>query len=135
MTTYTYTDTPNSNLVCCICHAPFTDPTTTKTCSHTFCHHCILEAVKHSPQCPVDRSPLSLQSLLPANPIVKHTNSSSNVPTNPSAAHTPAKDSSSPHTSKTPANTSPSPAQNPTVPSSSSAKTWESTPKPASTVL
>ncbi|EGN99856.1 hypothetical protein SERLA73DRAFT_51998 [Serpula lacrymans var. lacrymans S7.3] len=72
MTTYTYTDTPNSNLVCCICHAPFTDPTTTKTCSHTFCHHCILEAVKHSPQCPVDRSPLSLQSLLPANPIVKH---------------------------------------------------------------
>ncbi|KAH7913484.1 hypothetical protein BJ138DRAFT_1081557 [Hygrophoropsis aurantiaca] len=67
-----YAEIPNNNLICCICHAPFTAPTTTKTCSHTFCHDCIAEAVKHSPQCPIDRSPLSLEDLLPANPIVKH---------------------------------------------------------------
>ncbi|EIW82863.1 hypothetical protein CONPUDRAFT_151921 [Coniophora puteana RWD-64-598 SS2] len=67
-----YVDTPNSNLMCCICHAPFIDPTTTKACMHTFCRDCIVEAVKHAPQCPIDRFPLSPDDLVPANPIVKH---------------------------------------------------------------
>ncbi|KAH7920789.1 hypothetical protein BV22DRAFT_1073414 [Leucogyrophana mollusca] len=67
-----YTEPLNNNLVCCICHVPFTNPTTTKTCMHTFCYDCIVEAVRHSPQCPVDRSLLSLDDLVPANPIVKH---------------------------------------------------------------
>jgi hypothetical protein len=39
---------------------------------HTFCHDCIAVAVQHSPQCPIDRSSLSLDDLSPANPIVKH---------------------------------------------------------------
>lgn len=72
MTLLNYVEPPNSNLVCCICHAPFTDPTTTKTCMHTFCRDCIVEAVSHSPQCPIDRLPLSVEDLSPANPIVKH---------------------------------------------------------------
>jgi hypothetical protein len=67
-----YVERPNSNLICCICHAPFTNPTTTRTCLHTFCHDCIAVAVQHSPQCPIDRSSLSLDDLSPANPIVKH---------------------------------------------------------------
>ncbi|KAG2150893.1 hypothetical protein DEU56DRAFT_778938 [Suillus clintonianus] len=67
-----YVEQPNSNLICCICHAPFTNPTTARTCLHTFCHDCIITAVQHSPQCPIDRSPLSLDDLSPANPIVKH---------------------------------------------------------------
>ncbi|KAG1878382.1 hypothetical protein F4604DRAFT_2001900 [Suillus subluteus] len=67
-----YVEQPNSNLICCICHAPFTNPTTARTCLHTFCHDCISVAVQHSPQCPIDRSSLSLDDLLPANPIVKH---------------------------------------------------------------
>ncbi|KAG1855711.1 hypothetical protein DFJ58DRAFT_659783 [Suillus subalutaceus] len=67
-----YVEQPNSNLICCICHAPFTNPTTARTCLHTFCHDCIAVAVQHSPQCPIDRSSLSLDDLLPANPIVKH---------------------------------------------------------------
>ncbi|KAG1746230.1 hypothetical protein EDB19DRAFT_1691362 [Suillus lakei] len=65
-----YVDQPNSNLV--RVHAPFTTPTTARTCLHTFCHDCITVAVQHSPQCPIDRSSLSLDDLLPANPIVKH---------------------------------------------------------------
>ncbi|KAI6157503.1 hypothetical protein BKA82DRAFT_995827 [Pisolithus tinctorius] len=72
MTLLNYVEPPNNNLVCCICHAPFTDPTTTRTCMHTFCRDCIVEAVSHSPQCPIDRLPLSVDDLSPANPIVKH---------------------------------------------------------------
>ncbi|KAI6045985.1 hypothetical protein EDC04DRAFT_1858706 [Pisolithus marmoratus] len=72
MTLLDYAEPPNNNLVCCICHAPFTDPTTTRTCMHTFCRDCIVEAVSHSSQCPIDRLPLSVDDLSPANPIVKH---------------------------------------------------------------
>lgn len=50
---------------------PFTDPTTTQTCAHTFCRDCILRAIDHAPQCPVDRSPLTAGGLAPANPIVR----------------------------------------------------------------
>ncbi|KAN0090785.1 hypothetical protein V8E55_004351 [Tylopilus felleus] len=39
---------------------------------HTFCHDCVVEAVRHSPHCPIDRSPLAMDDLAPANPIVKH---------------------------------------------------------------
>ncbi|KAF9232743.1 hypothetical protein BU15DRAFT_54684 [Melanogaster broomeanus] len=69
---FDYAEPPNSNLICCICHTPFTNPTTTRTCMHTFCYECIVEAVQHSPQCPIDRSALSMDDLTPANPIVKH---------------------------------------------------------------
>ncbi|KAF9010560.1 hypothetical protein BDQ17DRAFT_1346441 [Cyathus striatus] len=71
MSLYTYVDPPNTNLICCICRAPFTDPITARTCSHTFCHDCILQALIHAPQCPVDRSLLSTDDLAPANPIVR----------------------------------------------------------------
>ncbi|KAL4074228.1 hypothetical protein J3A83DRAFT_4508951 [Scleroderma citrinum] len=68
-----YVETPNSNLVYkCAGSAPFTNPATTRTCMHTFCYDCIAEAVRHSPQCPIDRLPLSTVDLSPANPIVKH---------------------------------------------------------------
>jgi len=72
MSSYNYIDTPNSNLVCCICRVPFTDPMSTSTCSHTFCHDCIVRALGHVAQCPVDRSPLTIHDLIPANPIVRH---------------------------------------------------------------
>lgn len=71
MSLYNYVDLPNPNLICCICHMPFTDPTTTSTCVHTFCQDCILRAIEHSPQCPIDRSPLMRTHLVPANPIVR----------------------------------------------------------------
>ncbi|KAF8119788.1 hypothetical protein EV363DRAFT_1379598 [Boletus edulis] len=72
MTSLNYVEPPNSNLICCICHAPFTNPTTTRSCMHTFCRDCVVEAVRHSPHCPIDRSPLAMEDLAPANPIVKH---------------------------------------------------------------
>ncbi|KAI9569337.1 hypothetical protein HD554DRAFT_2093027 [Boletus coccyginus] len=72
MTSLNYVEPPNSNLICCICHAPFMNPTTARSCMHTFCHDCVLEAVRHSPHCPIDRSALSIEDLAPANPIVKH---------------------------------------------------------------
>lgn len=43
----------------------------TATCSHTFCNDCIIAALSVSPQCPVDRSPLTETELQPANPIVR----------------------------------------------------------------
>ncbi|KXN91008.1 Ligand of Numb protein X 2 [Leucoagaricus sp. SymC.cos] len=71
MSLYTYVNTPNSNLVCCICQTPFTEPTTTLTCAHTFCRECILRALQHTALCPVDRSPLGEGDLGPANPIIR----------------------------------------------------------------
>ncbi|KAF9469953.1 hypothetical protein BDZ94DRAFT_1243630, partial [Collybia nuda] len=50
---------------------PFMDPTTTQTCAHTFCRDCIYRAIDHAAQCPVDRSPLTANALVPANPIVR----------------------------------------------------------------
>ncbi|KAI0043801.1 hypothetical protein FA95DRAFT_1562945 [Auriscalpium vulgare] len=69
---FVYVDTPNANLICCICQTPFVEPTTTRTCAHTFCHDCIAHALGVSSHCPIDRSPLGAADLLPANPIVRH---------------------------------------------------------------
>lgn len=72
MTSYTYVDTPNPNLVCCICRTPFLDPCTTRTCCHTFCYECIARAIAISRQCPIDRCPLSLLDLGPADPLIRN---------------------------------------------------------------
>ncbi|PFH53850.1 hypothetical protein AMATHDRAFT_38647 [Amanita thiersii Skay4041] len=66
---YTYVANPSANLTCCICRHPFVDPTTT-SCAHTFCYECISNALSHSPQCPVDRLPLSIKDLRPADSII-----------------------------------------------------------------
>ncbi|KAJ7072192.1 hypothetical protein C8F01DRAFT_1205816 [Mycena amicta] len=68
---YQYVVEPNSNLLCCICRAPFVDPVTTRSCSHTFCRSCCVQALAHARQCPVDRSPLSVDDLLVADPIIR----------------------------------------------------------------
>ncbi|KAH9963737.1 hypothetical protein BC827DRAFT_85738 [Russula dissimulans] len=69
---YVYVDNPNSNLLCCICRMPFVEPLTSRTCAHSFCRHCITPALRASPHCPIDRSPLSLQDMAPSSPIVRH---------------------------------------------------------------
>ncbi|KZS93927.1 hypothetical protein SISNIDRAFT_410559, partial [Sistotremastrum niveocremeum HHB9708] len=58
--------------LCCICRTPFNVPATTKSCSHTFCWECICSAIAVLPQCPIDRSPLSLEDVSLASPIVRH---------------------------------------------------------------
>ncbi|KAJ7076346.1 hypothetical protein B0H15DRAFT_893387 [Mycena belliarum] len=68
---FNYVADPNSNLLCCICRMPFVQPVSTRTCSHTFCSDCIIQAISHARQCPVDRSPLSVDDLLPANSIIR----------------------------------------------------------------
>ncbi|KII92803.1 hypothetical protein PLICRDRAFT_103908 [Plicaturopsis crispa FD-325 SS-3] len=72
MMSYNYVDTPNSNLICCICRMPFSNPVSARTCSHTFCHDCIVRAMEHSPHCPVDRSKLSPDDLVPASTIIRN---------------------------------------------------------------
>ncbi|KAF7376267.1 TRAF-type zinc finger protein [Mycena sanguinolenta] len=66
-----YVSEPNTNLLCCICRMPFVDPVTTRTCSHTFCRDCIVQAISHARFCPVDRSALSIDDLSPANSIIR----------------------------------------------------------------
>ncbi|KAJ7647182.1 hypothetical protein FB45DRAFT_892655 [Roridomyces roridus] len=66
-----YVQEPNSNLLCCICRTPFNEPVTTRSCSHTFCRDCITQAISHARQCPVDRSVLTLDDLVPANSIIR----------------------------------------------------------------
>ena len=51
---------------------PFVEPTTSRTCAHSFCYDCIGPALQASPHCPIDRSPLSPQDMSPSNPIVRH---------------------------------------------------------------
>ncbi|KZT08395.1 uncharacterized protein LAESUDRAFT_65454 [Laetiporus sulphureus 93-53] len=69
---YSYVDSPNPNLVCCICRNPFFDPYTTRTCAHTFCLDCIARAIAISPQCPIDRCPLSMHDIAPADPVIRN---------------------------------------------------------------
>ncbi|KAI0779661.1 hypothetical protein C8Q74DRAFT_706933 [Fomes fomentarius] len=72
MASYYYKDSPNANLVCCICRSPFVDPCTTRTCCHTFCYECIAQAISVNGQCPIDRAPLALHDLMPADPVIRN---------------------------------------------------------------
>ncbi|OCH95093.1 hypothetical protein OBBRIDRAFT_884174 [Obba rivulosa] len=72
MSTYSYVDNPNVNLVCCICRTAFVEPCTARTCCHTFCYDCIARAIGVSQQCPIDRLPLTLHDLVPADPLVRN---------------------------------------------------------------
>lgn len=51
---------------------PFTIPTATTTCTHTFCKDCITKALAFHEECPVDRSVLTLADLQPASTIVRN---------------------------------------------------------------
>ncbi|CAD6568902.1 MAG: hypothetical protein CYPHOPRED_002942 [Cyphobasidiales sp. Tagirdzhanova-0007] len=48
------------NLLCPICHAPFTEPWMSATCEHVYCRGCIEEHLKGSSTCPCDRSVLEV---------------------------------------------------------------------------
>ncbi|KZT23114.1 hypothetical protein NEOLEDRAFT_1136982 [Neolentinus lepideus HHB14362 ss-1] len=67
-----YVGAVDANLICCICRSPFIEPTTTRTCAHTFCYDCIIRSIHIAPQCPVDRSPLAPGDLAPADPVVRN---------------------------------------------------------------
>ncbi|KAF8638072.1 hypothetical protein AX16_010704 [Volvariella volvacea WC 439] len=71
MSLYNYVDAPDANLVCCICRNPFLEPTTIRSCNHTFCRDCILQSLEHSKHCPVDRSPITEGDLVLADPIIR----------------------------------------------------------------
>ena len=51
---------------------PFSNPTATTKCTHTFCKECITEALLFNEECPVDRTPLTLSGLIPASTIVRN---------------------------------------------------------------
>ncbi|KAI0718959.1 hypothetical protein C8T65DRAFT_716704 [Cerioporus squamosus] len=72
MASYNYVDTPNANLTCCICRSPFVEPCTTRTCCHTYCYECIAQAIAINRQCPIDRTPLTLHDLVPADPVIRN---------------------------------------------------------------
>ncbi|KAL4248179.1 hypothetical protein ABKN59_007895 [Abortiporus biennis] len=69
---FSYVERINDNIVCCICRAPFLDPYTTRTCSHTFCRECIVTALGISQVCPIDRTPLDLDDLVVADPVIRN---------------------------------------------------------------
>ncbi|TFK23969.1 hypothetical protein FA15DRAFT_441883 [Coprinopsis marcescibilis] len=54
----------------CSYRSPFLVPTTA-SCSHTFCKECIVEAVNQTSRCPVDRRPLDVDDLQPADPVIR----------------------------------------------------------------
>ncbi|KAI8817295.1 uncharacterized protein EV422DRAFT_570919 [Fimicolochytrium jonesii] len=69
MNSFEYLSDINDNLICCICHAPFTTPVSSP-CGHTFCNLCILTSLSTTTAaCPIDRQPLTRADLVRA-PIV-----------------------------------------------------------------
>ncbi|KLO09244.1 hypothetical protein SCHPADRAFT_943800 [Schizopora paradoxa] len=72
MASYNYVDDVNTNLICCICRAPFLNPVVTTTCSHTFCRECITRCLQEQPCCPVDRTPLSTENLKAENLLLRN---------------------------------------------------------------
>ncbi|KAL7318161.1 hypothetical protein PS15m_004419 [Mucor circinelloides] len=67
--TLRFVDTINDNLICCICQNPFIDPVISR-CGHTFCQHCIFQAIEASPVCPIDRASLGKDDFEPAAKII-----------------------------------------------------------------
>ncbi|GMK58326.1 hypothetical protein CspeluHIS016_0503580 [Cutaneotrichosporon spelunceum] len=68
---YNYVEDVDPNLVCSICQSALVNPVTTASCKHTFCRDCITRAIAHSPTCPIDRSALTLSSLVDTEPLVQ----------------------------------------------------------------
>ncbi|KAI7863323.1 hypothetical protein BDF14DRAFT_1697824, partial [Spinellus fusiger] len=66
-----YVDTPNANLICCICQTPFVDPVISP-CGHTFCGGCIYQAIEANPVCPIDRAPLATDQLTKTPNIINN---------------------------------------------------------------
>ncbi|KAI8380395.1 hypothetical protein BD560DRAFT_388136 [Blakeslea trispora] len=69
--TIRFVDSVNDNLICCICQTPFIEPVIS-TCGHTFCQHCIFQALESSPLCPIDRNHLSTKDVVPAAKIISN---------------------------------------------------------------
>lgn len=65
----TYDGTVDENLVCPICRCPFVNPVLTG-CDHVFCRSCILGSLSHSSLCPIDRLPLSDDTITKAPKMV-----------------------------------------------------------------
>ncbi|KIR29232.1 hypothetical protein I309_01820 [Cryptococcus deuterogattii LA55] len=68
--TYDYVEHVAPNLICVICQSALVDPVTTTSCKHTFCQDCITQAINHNPQCPIDRSALTMRSLRDTEQLV-----------------------------------------------------------------
>ncbi|WWC91595.1 uncharacterized protein L201_006541 [Kwoniella dendrophila CBS 6074] len=68
---YDYVEGIDPNLTCAICQSALVDPVTTTSCKHTFCRDCINQAITINPQCPIDRSALTITSLRDTEQLVK----------------------------------------------------------------
>ena len=87
---YTYESEVDNNLQCPICRCvsfpfpsvpisdrislrsnAFVEPTMSSACQHVFCLDCISTALSLSPTCPIDRSRLSRDDLVPAPRIIQ----------------------------------------------------------------
>lgn len=61
----------NPPLTLALHRTPFIKPVMAPTCHHIFCSHCIHRALSLSPTCPIDRSPLVPDELVPAPGVVR----------------------------------------------------------------
>lgn len=58
-----FVDSCPEDLQCQICLGVAVDPLVTEECGHLFCRHCITLALEHKRECPVDRSPITVNNL------------------------------------------------------------------------
>ena len=58
-----FCETVPEDLACGICFQAAADPVVTEECGHLFCRECITMALDRKKECPIDRSPLTVNEL------------------------------------------------------------------------
>lgn len=58
-----FTESVPDDLQCGICFSAAMDPVVTEDCGHLFCRECILAALERKKECPIDRSPLTINDV------------------------------------------------------------------------
>ncbi|KAJ3333194.1 E3 ubiquitin-protein ligase NRDP1 [Blyttiomyces sp. JEL0837] len=65
------TSYPDDSLLCTICTEPLVNPKRTNPCNHIFCHLCISTWLQQSITCPMDRTPISGNLMMPDEEFLK----------------------------------------------------------------
>ena len=67
-----FSDEVDEELLCSVCGGVLENPMQAMPCEHCFCSECIRQWLKHSQTCPIDRQPISNDTVVKAPRIVRN---------------------------------------------------------------